>query len=87
MIQVLRDMHRLESQVSAMQFSSTDTAIVVYHKMEQQLFKKHGIDSLQFEQSFQHYVKDPKAYQALYEKVIQSMEASQHKPKGKKEVL
>lgn len=47
------------------------------------IYKKHGIDSLQFVKSNRFYAADPKEYRKLFEKVGTRIDADLEKAEGK----
>ncbi|RXK48228.1 DUF4296 domain-containing protein [Aquirufa rosea] len=78
--EILVDIHIEESKVSNMHFGSIDSSILVYHHQEKLIFKKYGVDSLQFAQNFDRYVQEPKDFLRLYDKVNKIMEKRFKKP-------
>lgn len=83
MAAVLLDIHLLEGKVNEMHLGSVDSSLVVYNYLEKKIFKKHQIDSAAFNQCLAAYLREPKQFKRLYQKVtnqINSLDPSKVKP-------
>ncbi len=79
MAQILVDIHLDESKISSMNLVGSDSNLLMYHHLEVATFKKHGIDSLTFVNSFNSYVKEPKDFITLYARVKGIVDAREKK--------
>jgi hypothetical protein len=84
MAQILADIHIDEAIVQNMQTGNSDTALVLYHELSKKMLKKHGVDSIQVEESIRSYVKDPAALVKLYTRVNKIIEERRTKASAKK---
>lgn len=73
MAEILVDIHLDEVKISRMEIISADTNLLLYHELEKATFKKHDIDSASFVKSFNSYVREPKDFIKLYERVNEIM--------------
>lgn len=73
MAQILVDIHLDEVKISRMEIISADTNLLLYHQLEKATLKKHAIDSVRFVKSFNSYVREPKEFIDLYERVNEIM--------------
>jgi hypothetical protein len=73
MAQILVDIHLDEVKISSMAIISSDTNLLLFHELEKTTLKKHDIDSLSFVKSFNSYVREPKDFIDLYERVNEIM--------------
>ncbi len=73
MAEILVDIHLDEVTISRMEIVSPDTNLLLYHQLEKATLKKHAIDSASFVKSFDSYVREPKDFIELYERVNEIM--------------
>jgi hypothetical protein len=73
MAEILVDIHLDEVKISRMEIISPDTNLLLYHQLEKATLKKHAIDSASFVKSFDSYVREPKDFIKLYERVNEIM--------------
>lgn len=73
MAQILVDIHLDEVKISSMEIISADTNLLLFHQLEKVTLKKHDIDSVSFVKSFNSYVREPKDFIDLYERVNEIM--------------
>ena len=73
MAQILVDIHLDEVKISSMEIISADTNLLLYHQLEKAMLKKYAIDSVRFVKSFNSYVREPKEFIDLYERVNEIM--------------
>ena len=69
MAEILVDIHLDEVKISRMEIISADTNLLLYNQLEKSTFKKHAVDSASFVKSFNSYVREPKDFIELYERV------------------
>jgi len=73
MAEILVDIHLDEVKISSMEIISPDTNLLLYHELEKATLKKHDVDSASFVKSFNSYVREPKDFIELYERVNEMM--------------
>jgi len=73
MAEILVDIHLDEVKINNMAIISADTNLLLYHHLEKATFKKHHVDSAAFVMSFNSYVREPKDFIDLYERVNEIM--------------
>jgi hypothetical protein len=73
MAEILVDIHLDEVKISNMEIISADTNLLLFHQLEKATLKKHDIDSATFVKSFNSYVREPKDFIDLYERVNEIM--------------
>lgn len=74
MAQLLVDIHIDEAKISGMEIVSADTNLLLFHALEKSTLKKHRVDSVTLVHSFHAYVREPKEFIKLYERVNEIME-------------
>ncbi len=70
---VLSDIHMAEATINEKHIGSSDSALVLFQEFQKQIFKKHGVDSLQVNKSFEAYVKEPDEFLEMYELVSEEL--------------
>ncbi|GAB2766659.1 hypothetical protein GCM10027275_05780 [Rhabdobacter roseus] len=75
MAAVLADIHVAEARVTRMRLSSLDSSVMVYNRLQQQIWKKHDVDTLAYRQSYEFYIANPGYMARIYEKVRTKIEA------------
>ncbi len=70
---VLTDIHLAEAKINEKHIGSSDSALVLYQAIQQSIYKKHGVDSVQVNRSFEEYVKDPDEFLDMYEMVTNQL--------------
>jgi hypothetical protein len=73
MAQILVDIHIDEAKISGMEIVSADTNLLLFHALEKSTLKKHRVDSVTLVHSFHAYVREPKEFIKLYERVNEIM--------------
>jgi hypothetical protein len=68
-VNILVDIHVTEGQVNGMHLGSVDSSLVVYNFLEKKIFKRHQVDSATFSNNLQEYLREPKEFKSLYQKV------------------
>ena len=74
MAQILVDIHVDEAKISGMEIVSADTNLLLFHELEKSTLRKHQVDSVTWVHSFNAYVREPKEFIKLYERVNEIME-------------
>ncbi|WP_207426352.1 DUF4296 domain-containing protein [Pedobacter sp. SYSU D00535] len=70
MIEVLTDVHLADGYTSTLDSYNDSTKIVQLYKA---VYKKHGIDSMQFKKSLEYYSKSPKKLQLMYKQIDEQL--------------
>lgn len=70
---VLTDIHMAEARINEKHIGSSDSALVLFQEYQRQIFKKHGVDSVQVNKSFEAYVKEPDEFLEMYEMVSEEL--------------
>lgn len=73
MVNILLDIHLMESQIEARRYLSRDSMQVAYMKEQASLFKKHKIDSAQYYKSYDYYFTEMSHMKDIYTKVAERM--------------
>lgn len=74
MVDILIDVHLAETRVSRMGLSSSDSANVVYKRLENQLFKKHGVDTTTYQKSYIYYSSHPREMEVIYKRIVAKLQ-------------
>ncbi len=74
MAEILVDIHIAESRVSKMNLRSMDSSVVVFNKLQQDIWAKYEVDSSLYNKSYAYYASNPEAMSGLYEIVTQKLE-------------
>ena len=74
MVSVLTDVHLAETRVSRLGIASTDSANLVYKRLESQILRKHGVDTLVYEKSYVYYSSHPREMEVIYKQVVANLE-------------
>lgn len=72
MVAFLIDSHMKEGQLTAAKISK-DSARVLFKDIEQDLYKEHDIDSVQFLESYHYYLDHVEQLADIYDAVIDSL--------------
>lgn len=79
MVVALSEIHVLESQVSDMHLSNSDTALLVYQKLKVKTLKKYNIDTANFNLSLRYYIANPASFKDIYTEVKKQLEEKKKK--------
>jgi hypothetical protein len=71
MISVLTDIHLVDSYLSTSRYDTTTQPASNYKKM---VYKKYGIDSVQFQKSLRYYSRRPELLDTMYYQVLQKLD-------------
>jgi hypothetical protein len=72
---ILRDIHELESSLMLSSIRQ-DSAQNLYRILEEDLFKKHRLDSGRFNKSLRFYAENPVLLDSLYRRVLKKTDSS-----------
>ncbi|TDE13909.1 DUF4296 domain-containing protein [Dyadobacter psychrotolerans] len=75
MASILTDIHIAESRVTRMQLKSSDSSLMVFNKLKQDIWKKYKVDTLNYRNSYTFYMTHPKQMSQIYEKVNKKIES------------
>ncbi len=73
MINILIDIHIAEAKASGASLRSQDSVTVYYKTLEQDVFKKHGVDSTTYYNSYRYYMANIKQMDQIYAAVVDSL--------------
>lgn len=79
MAEILTDIHLAEARVSKMKFRSPDSSGLVFSRMEQDIFKKHEIDTTEYRKSYEYYASDVIRWKRIYQKVNENLNSQEQK--------
>ncbi len=81
MINILTDIHLIESDVNNMRITDSDSNLAVYLYLEAQLFKKYQIDTATYRNSYRYYIAQPEVFGKMYKQILKVAEANSAKEK------
>ena len=73
MIEVMTDVHLLESKINLVPIVPKDSGQLIYNHYESLLFEEHKITKAQYELSFNYYLDNPNEFQKIYDAVVDSL--------------
>jgi hypothetical protein len=73
MINILIDIHIAEAKAGGASLRSQDSATVYYKVLEGDVFKKHGVDSTTYYNSYRYYMRNIKEMDQIYAAVVDSL--------------
>ncbi|HEV7351486.1 DUF4296 domain-containing protein [Telluribacter sp.] len=79
MAAILADVHLAEARVSRMQLQSLDSSTMVFNQLQNQIWKKHQVDTLRYKESYAFYTTHPSYMTRIYEQVLKNIEAREKK--------
>ena len=74
MVQILADVHVMESLIES-SLSSSDTAVMVYNREHKNILKKYGVTNEQFHRSYNYYGTHLEEMDKLYERFLDTLTA------------
>ena len=74
MVRLMIDLQLADSQVIQLHINSTDSAVLVYLHLEEQIFKKKQIDSTIYRSNYRYYLQDLKAFKSITQAVYDSLQ-------------
>lgn len=81
MVQVLVEIHMLESRLAEISVEPRDSTQAVYEHYEGLLFEDMGISQEQYEISFNYYIDHSNEFEKIYNTVVDSLSARDEKYK------
>ena len=79
MADILADIHVAEARVTTMQLRSLDSSVLVFERMQEQIWKKHDVDTSLYRKSYTFYTSNPTYLTEIYDKVEQRLEEREKK--------
>jgi hypothetical protein len=73
MVEFLADLHLSEQRVAELRLQSQDSSLAVFRRVEQDLFRRHRIDTAAYRQSYQYYAARPERFKLIYQAVVDSL--------------
>jgi 3-hydroxyacyl-CoA dehydrogenase len=73
MVNILVDIHIAEAKANRVLLRSYDSTQAYYKKLEQDVFKKHQVDSAVYRKSFTYYMDHMKQMDEIYTAVVDSL--------------
>jgi Domain of unknown function (DUF4296) len=70
MVNIMADVHRLEGFVNNLSVQSSDTSQFIYRKMEAKIFKKYGVDTTAYLNSYKYYLINTEEFSEMYKSVV-----------------
>lgn len=77
MANILTDIHLAEARVSKMKFRSPDSSALVFKRLEEDIYKKHNIDTALYKSSYTYYANDVTRWKKVYELVNKNLNSQQ----------
>lgn len=74
MASILTDVHIAESRVNKLQLKSSDSSLMVFDQVKEQIWKKHKVDTAIYRSSYDYYMMHPKQMAKIYEAVNKKIE-------------
>ena len=74
MADILTEVHLAEARVSRLGLTSVDSSQLVYKHMENQIFKKFGVDTAAYRKSYIFYSSHPADMEVIYKQVTQRLQ-------------
>jgi hypothetical protein len=73
MVQMIADIHMVESRVGQLSLRSMDSAYVLEKVWEEKVYKKYNTDSATYKRSFRFYSENPEYMEEIYNAVTDSL--------------
>ncbi len=89
MVNIMTDIHIIESQINNLHLQHQDSSVFIYQKLKVKMLKKYNTDTAIFNSSFKYYILNPDKMKLIYVEVKNKLEeekkktliASKQKPK------
>lgn len=81
MVRFLKDVHVAEQRVTDLRLQSQDSALIVFKRLEADLYRRHGIDTVDYRRSYQYYAARPERFKVIYQAVVDSLLAEEERIK------
>jgi uncharacterized protein YaeQ len=75
MATILSEIHLAEARVTRLQLNSLDSSLLIYSKLQAEIWKKQKVDTLVYKNSYNYYMTHPQQMARIYEKVTKKIEA------------
>jgi hypothetical protein len=73
MINILTDIHIAEAKANRSQLRSYDSIQVYYKSLEKDVFKKYGVDTTVYKQSYAYYLEHMEVMDEIYTAVVDTL--------------
>ena len=84
MVNILTEVHIAEARVSRLSLTSIDSSNIAYKHLENQIFRKFGVDTAAYRKSYIFYSSHPQDMEAIYKQVTENLEAKITAKNGKR---
>lgn len=84
MADMLVEIHLAEAKVSKLNLRSMDSSVVVFRKLQQEIWAKHKVDSALYNKSYAYYASNPEQLGSVYEIVTKALAKSDSSAAPKK---
>ena len=74
MADILTEVHMAEARISRINLRSVDSSHIVYKHLENQIFKKFGVDTTTYRKSYTFYSSHPADMEAIYKQVTEKLQ-------------
>ena len=74
MAAILTDIHLAEARITKMNLRSMDSSVVIFNKLQQDIWDKHNTDSSYYRKSYAYYASNPEKLSEVYEIVGKYLE-------------
>jgi hypothetical protein len=75
MATILSEIHLAEARVTRLQLKSLDSSLLIFSKLQSDIWKKQMVDTLVYKNSYNYYMSHPQKMTRIYEKVTKKIEA------------
>ena len=66
MVNILTDIHLIESEINNLQLQHQDSSVFIYQKLKVKMLKKYNTDTAVFNASFKYYILNPDKMKPIY---------------------
>lgn len=73
MADILTEVHLAESRVSRLGLASVDSSNLVYKHLERGIYKKFGVDTSAYSNSYIYYASHPREMEGVYKRVVENL--------------
>lgn len=74
--EILTEIHLAEARVSKMELGSMDSSVVVFNKLQKDIWAKFEVDSALYKKSYAFYASNPESMNELYEIISKNLQKS-----------
>ena len=79
MADLLTNIHLAEARVSKLNMGNSDSAAIVFKRLQNNIFAKAGVDTSAYTKSYVYYSSRPAELSGIYEQVIERLKVGQKK--------